>query len=250
MGFLVQIMNDPEIVISEADGIRQLHFGSEWVQGAMRLNDPLSLELDYLKDMLTPLLLHDNKHWPKRILIIGLGAASLTRFLVKYYTKAHIDTVEISPSVLSVCKSCFYLPEESSRFKVHISCGIEYLKTTLTRYDLILVDAFDESAENVPFTTPEFFQLVLDRLTAMGGFAINLHSFCRPVNTQFNNLLKMFGENCFLLSKTKEGNQIGCGFSPSTVWPSHQLLLARLAQMEQKCKIDLTSVRLKAIRNQ
>ena len=31
---------NPEISISEEDGIRYLHFGSVWIQGAMRIASP------------------------------------------------------------------------------------------------------------------------------------------------------------------------------------------------------------------
>ena len=40
-------------------GVRYLHFGSEWVQGAMRIRRPFALELAYTREMLAGLLLHD-----------------------------------------------------------------------------------------------------------------------------------------------------------------------------------------------
>ena len=40
---------------SEAAGVRYLHFGSDWVQGAMRIARPYALELDYTKEMMLPL---------------------------------------------------------------------------------------------------------------------------------------------------------------------------------------------------
>ena len=46
------------IDISEEAGVRYLHFGSSWVQGAMRIARPFALELDYTREMMTPLLLH------------------------------------------------------------------------------------------------------------------------------------------------------------------------------------------------
>ena len=50
------------IDISEESGIRYLHFGSEWVQGAMRIRKPDALELDYTREMMAGLLLSAN--WP------------------------------------------------------------------------------------------------------------------------------------------------------------------------------------------
>ena len=46
------------IEVSEAQGVRHLHFGSHLVQGAMRIARPLSLELEYTREMMLPLLLH------------------------------------------------------------------------------------------------------------------------------------------------------------------------------------------------
>lgn len=42
--------------LSEADGIRYLHFGTEWVQGAMLIRDPARLVLEYTAQMMAWLL--------------------------------------------------------------------------------------------------------------------------------------------------------------------------------------------------
>ena len=44
-------MNTP-IDISEEAGVRYLHFGSDWVQGAMRIRKPDALELAYTREMM------------------------------------------------------------------------------------------------------------------------------------------------------------------------------------------------------
>ena len=61
------------ITLSEAAGVRYLHFGTEWVQGAMRIAQPYRLELEYQQQMMVPLLLLPR---PRRILQLGLGAAA------------------------------------------------------------------------------------------------------------------------------------------------------------------------------
>ena len=67
------------IDIREESGIRTLHFGSEWTQGAMRIARPWNLELDYTKEMMASLLLRDESRFPRKVLLIGLGAASLNQ---------------------------------------------------------------------------------------------------------------------------------------------------------------------------
>ena len=51
---------EPELApatISEADGVRYLHLGTPWVQGAMRIRQSLKLELDYVQRMMAWMLL-------------------------------------------------------------------------------------------------------------------------------------------------------------------------------------------------
>ena len=59
------------IDISEEAGVRYLHFGSRWIQGAMRIARPWHLELDYTKEMMAPLLMRDERRFPRKVLLIG-----------------------------------------------------------------------------------------------------------------------------------------------------------------------------------
>ena len=40
------------IRLSEQAGVRYLQFGPQWIQGAMRLRRPWSLELEYTRQMM------------------------------------------------------------------------------------------------------------------------------------------------------------------------------------------------------
>src|SRR5512136_2351991 len=62
------------IETSEEHGVRYLHFGSRWIQGAMRVARPWALELEYTRDMMMALLLRPAPQWPRKVLLIGLGA--------------------------------------------------------------------------------------------------------------------------------------------------------------------------------
>ena len=59
-----------------------LHFGSEWTKGAMRIARSWNLELEYMREMMASLLLRDA---PLKVLLIGIGAALLTKFLYCHY---------------------------------------------------------------------------------------------------------------------------------------------------------------------
>ena len=62
---------------SELGGFRYLHFGSEWIQGGMRINRPYSLALEYQQYMLALLFFRPE---PKNILQLGLGAGGLAKY--------------------------------------------------------------------------------------------------------------------------------------------------------------------------
>ena len=55
------------IETSDEAGVRFLHFGSDWVQGAMRIARPWALELAYTRDMMWPLLLNGTPTWPRSV---------------------------------------------------------------------------------------------------------------------------------------------------------------------------------------
>ena len=71
-------MAQSSVEVSEQSGVRYLHFGSEWVQGAMRISKPNALELAYTRDFMLALLLRPEA---KRFLLIGLGAGSIAKFI-------------------------------------------------------------------------------------------------------------------------------------------------------------------------
>ncbi|NCW98692.1 MAG: hypothetical protein EBW71_06870, partial [Betaproteobacteria bacterium] len=62
---------------SEDQGVRYLHFGTPWIQGAMRIRVPHRLVLDYTQDMMAWLMLMSV---PDRVLHLGLGAGACVRF--------------------------------------------------------------------------------------------------------------------------------------------------------------------------
>ena len=50
---MVAVKNDVlasmEVNLSESDGVRYLHLGTEWVQGSMRIRAPFDIDLEYVQ---------------------------------------------------------------------------------------------------------------------------------------------------------------------------------------------------------
>ena len=114
------------IEVSEKDGVRYLHFGSALVQGAMRVARPWSLELEYTREMLLPLLLRPGRAWPRTVLQVGLGAASFTRFLHRHFPKTRVTVVEISPAVVAAARLSFRLPPASRQLAIEIAEALNF----------------------------------------------------------------------------------------------------------------------------
>ena len=117
------------IEISESDKVRSLHLETDSIQSSMLIMDPVALTLKYTQ--VTSLLLLFNWN-PKLILILGLGAGSLTKFFYYNCARTKIHTVEINPRVISVASQMFDLPRETSRHKVIEDDAIRFLKKSGT----------------------------------------------------------------------------------------------------------------------
>ncbi|HSV47775.1 MAG TPA: spermidine synthase, partial [Ramlibacter sp.] len=103
-----------EIVITEVDGVRLLQFGTRWCQGAMRIDAPDRLELEYAVHMSAWLLFHDLEVLAaKHLVTLGLGAGSLTRF-AHGVLGMQATAVEIDGGVIAACHAHFKLPQDAS----------------------------------------------------------------------------------------------------------------------------------------
>jgi spermidine synthase len=195
------------IEISEKQGVRYLHFGSEWILGAMRIARPWALELEYTRELMLPLLLRPST-WPASVLQVGLGSASITRFLHRYRPQARITVVEIAPRVVAAARQFFKLPEDSLRLRVEIADGFDYLATNRRRFDLLQLDAYDADARAGMLDTAPFYHLCRERLADNGLVAINILTGRRGIAASLARLREAFGDEVAVLAPSEAGNTV------------------------------------------
>lgn len=195
------------IEVSEAKGVRYLHFGSPWVQGAMRIARPWALELEYTRQMMAPLLLHDDS-WPATVLQIGLGAGSLTRFLHRHRPQARLTIVEISSEVLAAARQFFKLPEDDEHIEIRIAEGHDFLAGAKSRFDLILVDAYDDKGRAGMIDSVPFYMNCRERLSRRGMAAFNLLTRTRGAAPALARIRQAFGDHMQPLPITEAGNVV------------------------------------------
>jgi spermidine synthase len=196
------------IETSDESGVRFLHFGSEWVQGAMRIARPWSLELEYTRELMLALVLRPDNNWPQTVLQIGLGAASVTKFLYRHRPNCHQTIVEINQAVPIVASQMFKLPQDEARIQIEIADGIEWMATARKRFDLIVVDGYDYNARFGSLGSEAFYRDCRARLSKQGLLALNLFGRSTGYARQTENLSQAFSGRVLPLPANDEGNAI------------------------------------------
>lgn len=221
------------IDISEKAGVRFLHFSSDWVQGAMRIARPYALELDYTREMMLPLLLRD-ENWPRRVLLIGLGAASQLKFLWRHRPEAKLTVVEINPKIPAAARQFFKLPDDPDRVRIHIADGADFIMESKKRYDLILVDGFDAEARANRLDSLPFYLNCATRLKEDGILCVNLLSRRLDFSTSIGHLRTAFDENVLAFPSSDTGNTVAIATNGASTGSPTTTTLEQLFQADKE----------------
>jgi len=112
----------------------------------------------------------------KNALMIGGCVYTYPRDFVKNFPEAHMDIVEIDPTMTEIAKKYFYF-KESSNITIFNQDGRIFLNENKKKYDVIFGDAFN-SASSIPFqlTTREMVKKEFDSLNDDGVVLLNVIS--------------------------------------------------------------------------
>ena len=198
------------VTLSEQDGVRFLHFGTEWVQGAMRIRKPDWIELEYAQQMMCWMLFCES---PRHVAQLGLGTGALTKFCYRQFPAAQVTAVELNPSVIAVCNSMFKLPPEDERLSV-LEMDAQEFVTDPARFDTLdalQVDLYDATARGPVLDTPEFYQACAACLTDRGAMTVNLFGD-HPSYTKNLKAMRFAFAEVLCLPEVHEGNVIAIAF--------------------------------------
>ena len=196
------------VEISEEAGVRSLHFGSRWIQGAMRVARPYALELEYTRAMMLALLLRTESSWPRRVLLIGLGAASLTKFLYRNRPRAALAVVEIDPAVVAAARQFFKLPDDPKRLAIEIADGHDYVAASDREFDLVLVDGYDAKGRAGMLDMLPFYCNGRARLSERGVLVTNLLTRTRGITASLDRIREAFEGRARAMPACDSGNTI------------------------------------------
>ncbi len=225
--------------LSEFDGVRYLHLGTPWVQGAMRIRKPAAIELEYVQRMLVWLLLRDEAEldtadaWSHtRALQLGLGAASITRFCHRLGMAT--TAVEINPSVIEACRLWFALPPDGERLAVLEADAAAFVADPAQRgtADVLCVDLYDQDAASPVLDSETFYRDCAALLGDDGVMTVNLFGRDASFERSAARIAAAFAPGRVMcLRPTREGNTIVIA-RRSTDWPSAEVLARRAERVE------------------
>lgn len=203
------------VTLSEQDGVRFLHFGTEWVQGAMRIRKPDWLELEYAQQMMVWMLFLDQ---PQHIVQLGLGTGSLTKFCYRQFPQAQVTAIELNPSVITICASMFKLPPNDERLSVIEMDAMDFITdpARIETIDALQVDLYDASASGPVLDTPEFYQACAASLTARGIMTVNLFGD-HPSYEKNLKAMRFAFDKVLCLPEVHHGNVIAIAFKNAPV---------------------------------
>jgi len=226
----------PPVTLSEYEGVRFLHLGSIWVQGAMRMRKPDAIELDYVQRMLASLLwLPAASLGQGRAVQLGLGAGAITRFTLGQLGMA-TTAVELNPLVIDANRLWFHLPDDGPRLQVLRMDALHWLQheAAPATVRLLHVDLYDEDAA-APVLDDEVFYAACQRVLEPGGvMAVNLFGRHASFAASAARIAAAFGaDQVWSLRATREGNTVVVAGQGVRVPPRDELL-QRAATIEQR----------------
>ncbi len=159
--------NDRRVILST-----NVLFG---VQSVMEKQDGLTgMYYDYV--MAAPVLAAAQDHAKVgqsiSVLILGMGSGTYDHQCRSYFRDLDIKGVEIDEKITRLAHQYFALPEDAD---VTTYDGRAYLATDHEKYDVIMVDAYQDITIPFQMSSAEFFSMVEDHLTDNGVMVVNMN---------------------------------------------------------------------------
>ena len=226
------------VTLSEQDGVRYLHFGTEWVQGAMRIRKPDWPELEYAQQMMAWMLFIES---PRRIAQLGLGAATLTKYCYRQFPEAQVTAVELNPSVIAICNTMFKLPPEDARLNVLEMDAMGFVEDADNHgaFDVLQCDLYDATAKGPVLDTPEFYSACNACLAPHGIMTVNLFGDHPSFNKNIKAMKFAFAY-VLCLPEVHDGNVVALCFKTRPQL-DNAALAARAAQIVTATKLPAKS---------
>jgi len=215
--------------------------GSEALESAVDLTDPLKLVVPYTRSLYAALFFQPK---PDKVLMIGLGGAGFHRLFAAAYPQALLQTVELDPKVKELCEQHLaFKPTEKT--PVALMDGRMFVKRDKGTWDWLILDAFRGGFVPPHLKTEEFYRECAARLSDRGVFVSNLHATSQLFYSDIKTIMKVFPQ-VVLFNSAGRGNVIICAVKyrdPIMTDPAKWPGAFELAKPPFAGRLDLDAIR-------
>lgn len=204
------------------------------VQSLMMKEDGLTgMYYDYA--MAAPLMAGRERPGECSVLILGMGTGTYARQCRNYFGDMEIEGVEIDGKITGLARTYFDLPGD---VEVTTYDGRAYLNAVDKKYDVIMVDAYQDITIPFQMSSIEFFMLVQAHLAPDGVMVVNMNmrgSGEENINTYLSDTIAaVFGQVYTVDVSGSTNRELFAGNGPLL-----DNLRARLASLERADLIAL-----------
>ncbi len=231
--------NDHLVEVEDKANHRSLYFGSRSLQSRMSLTNPSDLVLSYTCYMALALLINPA---PQNVLIIGIGSGSFVRFFRHHFANCQIDTVDYSQQTIDAARDYFQLPADD-QISVYCADGRSFLQDNRgKKYDLILVDAFDDQGMAPTVYSELFFSLCADSLSPKGVVSANLWSDDKVRLKEIKTIFATYFEGCLYLPVPDRGNIVAIAMPFALPWQQICLDKKEISRLSKQFNLNFQQI--------
>lgn len=187
----LQVKEDDENVILSTNVL----FG---VQSITKKDNSLTgMYYDYA--MAAPLMANITEDKNADILILGMGTGTYARQCLRYFKNLNIQGVEIDEKITDLASKYFDLPQNVN---VTTYDGRAYLQAINKKYDVIMVDAYQDITIPFQMSSVEFFNMVREHLSDNGVMVVNMNMQSKKkgnINDYLSDTIASVFENVYTI---------------------------------------------------
>lgn len=227
---------DTTIDIFEQGDERWFTFGGGAIQSKVVLRQPLLLPLPYTRGMVAPLLFREAY---ARVLMLGLGGGSLLRFYHAQAPDSRFTVVDSAAIMTRVAGRYFEAPVTSPRVDIRIADAREAVTGPLGRFDLVMVDVFDDTGLPPWVLERDFCEACAALLQSDGCLIVNLW-----IDRRFNGLEVVeplraaMRHRCLSFHPAASSNLVVMGFGSGYQMPARETLEQRARALSALAGFD------------
>ena len=155
--------NENQVILSTnvLFGVQSIYMKDEGLSG---------LYYDYA--MAAPMMAGIHEKQKTDILILGMGTGTYATQCKRYFENVDIEGVEIDQKITKLSKEYFAFPDD---VKVITYDGRAFLNATSKKYDVIMLDAYQDITIPFQMSSLEFFTMVKEHLKEDGVMVVNMN---------------------------------------------------------------------------